>query len=82
MKIDPVPPASREIMFAVAPGKLKALIDGYGLASSDVAYEVPADARETDLFSTYIANIGTKTGRKRSEKCRRSQHATEVSIDK
>lgn len=75
---DVLPERSREILFAVAPGKLRALLDGYGLASVEVPPPSPVVARETDLFTTYVDSLGRKTGRKPNARCRRSQHAIQV----
>lgn len=68
----------REILHALAPGKLKAILDGYGLAKTDVAPEPPRDARETDLFTTYVASIGGRTGSKRAGRKRRSRISAET----
>lgn len=69
---------SREIMFAVAPGKLKALLNGYGLtASNDVAEALLDETHETDVAVSYVRNLGTKTGRKANVERRCSRHATQ-----
>lgn len=51
--------SSRELRAAVAPGKLKQLLEGYGLVTRE---EIPADftgiARNTDLFTSYVAAAG------------------------
>lgn len=75
LRDDVLPPESRTILHAVAPGKLRAAIEGYGLARAEVPPELPGDARNTDLFTSYVAKLGTKTGRKESAPCRRSQSA-------
>ena len=78
LKTDVLPARSREIMFAVAPGKLQAMLKGYGLASvtsGDVDGELPVDARETDVFSTYIRGLGVKTGTKPNAPSHRSRSA-------
>ena len=75
---DVLPAKSREIMFAVAPGKLRALIKGYGLASVEVVERPPDGARGTDLFSSYVENLGVKTGTKENKIGYRSQSAAEV----
>jgi hypothetical protein len=73
LRDDVLPPPSRETLFAVAPGKLKALLDGYGLASGEVVEPLPGDARETDLIRSYVRSIGGKYGRTRREKAGHSQ---------
>lgn len=75
LKEDIIPPASREILFAVAPGKLKALLNGYGLTKSD--QEIPdSDAPVTDVFTGYIQNLGVKTGRKENRERQCSRYET------
>lgn len=61
LKDDVIPLKSREIMHAVAPGKLHALLKGYGLpvASDNVA--IPPNTEETDLFSTWVAGRSQST---------------------
>lgn len=69
LRVDPLPARAREIMHAAAPGELAAIMKRYGLptvASGDVIDEPPGDARSTDLFTTYVANIG-RLGEKTTE---------------
>lgn len=75
LREDVLPSRSREILFAVAPGKLRALLDGYGLASVDMVPPDMAASRKTDLFTSYVNNLGRATGTKPAGKCHRSQHA-------
>lgn len=56
--------ARREVLFAVAPGKLRELLKGYGLASGEVKPKTPIDARKTDLFTSWIQSMAVKTGTK------------------
>lgn len=61
---DAMPEPVRELLFAVAPGKLKALLEGYGLVASDeVVADLPGDARDdekTDVFSSWVKSIGRR----------------------
>ena len=76
LREDVLPLKSREIMHAAAPGKLKALLNGYGLASSDVAPPEPGDARGTDLFTSYVASLGSRSRSNRGGNLARSQRAS------
>jgi len=78
LREDVLPPESRTILAAVAPGKLRAAIAAWGLASSEVEPELPADARETDVVMGYVRSLGVKTGTKPQQSCRRSQMGVEV----
>lgn len=71
---------SRELLFAAAPGKLKALLDGYGLASSDVPVPEPEDARGTDLFTSYVQTIRGRWRSDRKGKQVRSRTAALVAV--
>lgn len=73
LREDVLPERSREIMHAVAPGKLRLWIKGYGLATADVEPELPADARGTDLFTTYVASLGGGAPREHRHRDGRSQ---------
>jgi len=78
---DKMPPASREILFAVAPGKLKEMIESSDLVASDKVIEVhPEDARETDLFTSYIRKLGDATGPKTNLDNRRSQYVMQAQV--
>jgi hypothetical protein len=72
LRVDVIPKKSREYLQAVAPGKLQALLRGYrGLERiADVGDEVLASP--TDLFSTWVREIGRKTGPKPGGTCHRS----------
>lgn len=76
---DVIPEPSREILFAVSPGKLKQFIAARKLpvASVEVLATIPADARETTLVSSYVESLGVKTGTKTNQPCRRSQSVAE-----
>lgn len=74
LREDVLPAKSREIMFAVAPGKLREAIKQYGLASGEVPREKSTDARNTDVFTTYVRSLGIKTGTKPNAPSHRSQH--------
>lgn len=55
---------------AVAPGKLRECIEKRGLtaaASGWVPVSLPADARNTDIFTSYVQSLGVATGRKQSQ---------------
>jgi hypothetical protein len=78
LRYDPLPSRSREYLAAVSPGKLKALLNGYGLASGDVEPEILGTARIatfTDLFTSFVRSLAVKTGTKRDSITSRSQHA-------
>ncbi len=64
---------SRKLLFAVAPGKLREAIKQYGLASTTECPEELDTARNTDLFTSYINELGRTTGTKMQQPCRRSQ---------
>lgn len=59
---DAPPEPVRELMHAVAPGKLKAMLEGYGLLASDEVVDWDAgDARggrSTDVFSSWVDSLG------------------------
>ena len=64
LREDVLPMKSREILAAVAPGKLKALLNNYGLMKCTT---VPSDQTPpTDLFSTYVGGIGGRYGSRKS----------------
>lgn len=74
LREDVLPERSREILHAVAPGKLRALLHGYGLSASDeVVTPPPDDARCTDLFTTWVAELGRKARSGNGETSHRSQ---------
>jgi len=73
LRHDPIPKKSREYLQAVAPGKLKALLRGYGLASGEVVDDFLGAARETDVFTSYVASLHIATGTKHNSECHRSQ---------
>lgn len=55
LRDDVLPAKAREYMQAAAPGKLAALLKGYGLnASGDVRPDRQDASRETDLFTSYV----------------------------
>lgn len=87
LRVDVVPQRSREIMHALAPGKLKALLTRYGLevvASGAVADNLPGSVRpdeETDLFTSYVNGLGRKTGTKSNQPNHRSQHTAESVVE-
>ena len=78
LRADHLPLKSRTYLHAVAPGKLRALLKGYGLASGEVAPPEPSDARETDVFTTYVTSLGQPDTRRRAGRRRRSQRAAQV----
>lgn len=78
LRVDVLPKPSRRILHAVAPGKLTALLDGYGLASVEVVEPPAGDARETDLFSSYVRGLGSPRGNPRGGKKARSRMATRL----
>ena len=78
LREDRLPLKSRTYLHAVAPGKLRALLKGYGLASGDVAPPEPNDARETDVFTSYVTSLGQPDTRRRAGRRRRSQRAAQV----
>lgn len=79
---DPLSDNVRLLRQTVAPGRLKELLlrsgmeDGEGAASDEAQREHPVVARGTDVFTTYIAELGLATGTKPQENCRRSQLAS------
>jgi hypothetical protein len=81
LRADPLPSKSREYLHAVAPGKLKALIEGWGLASVEVLPESVETARESDLFTSYVRSLGRKTGAKQGQRNRRSQSAIGTPVE-
>lgn len=93
LRVDVLPPPSREILHATAVGKLQARLRHYGLAeiptprrtdatpeenpppaSGPVHPELPEVSRDTNLFSTYILSLCTRTGPRPQRPNRRSQH--------
>jgi len=70
LKVDPLPPKSREYLTACAPGKLQALLKGYGLDMITKKEfgdsEPPKAPRNTDLIMSYVRQAGRKTSRKAS----------------
>ncbi len=72
LREDVLPPESRTILQAVAPGKLREAVRMYGLTSVEESPDVPASAPETDLFTSYVNSLGTKTGTRPSGTNRRS----------
>lgn len=62
LRTDVIPPRSREIMAAVSPGKLQALLKGYGLEKT--ALEQAPETESTDLFTSWIGQLRQKTGTK------------------
>lgn len=74
LRFDPIPKKSREYLQAVAPGKLKALLRGYGLASGEMEDDFQGAARNTDVFTTYVASIAVATGTKTPAANHRSQY--------
>lgn len=65
----------RELLFAVAPGKLKALLSGYGLlASSEVVDWEAGAARDTDIFRSWVNSLG----RRGASATRKNEAAREV----
>lgn len=78
-----LPTPVRETMHAVAPGKLSALLKGYGLASVEVAQgaaESLATDVITDVFTSWVASLNVATGPKDAGKCRRSQIASGMAV--
>lgn len=73
LKRDPMTKEERELLHAMAPGKLRAAVAAYGLASGTVRPERPYRP-DTDLFTTYVNTLGRTTGTKTRQPCRRSQH--------
>lgn len=60
LKDDKLPPKSRTILQAVAPGKLREALKGYGLpASGEVAQ--PETPPNTDVFSFWILSLGNRS---------------------
>ena len=76
LRYDPLPSKSREYLQAVSPGKLRRLLDGYGLASVGALPDNMEVARNTAVFSGYVDGLGRKTGTKTSARNHRSQCAT------
>jgi hypothetical protein len=77
LKPDKLGPGVRELAMAVAPGKLKALLDKYGLAIAESPENFQGSAHKTDLFTTWVLSLNQKTGSKRQQKCHRFQYSTE-----
>jgi len=75
LRFDPLPSRSREYLAAVSPGKLSALLTGYGLARADVLPETVGPARGSDIFTSWVLSLAKKSGRKENQKTGRSQHA-------
>lgn len=74
---DKVPRKSREYMHAAAPGKLHALLKRrLPPASDEVADEIQAPSRSTDVFTSWVKSLAVKTGTKPNRPNRRSQHDT------
>ncbi len=77
LRKDVIPVTSRENLFAVAPGKLKQFIAAQKLpvASVEVMTTLPVVARDTDIITSYVADLGNKTGSKRNEirRCSRTE---------
>lgn len=83
LREDVLPKPSRELLHAVAPGKLSALLKRYGLASAEVPEGFPGTARSkptTDVFTSWIASIGVKTGTKPAGACHRSQLTEKAAV--
>lgn len=77
LREDKLPPASRETLHAVSPGKLRQLLKQSGLAASDADLPPPPDdARESDLLTSYVRSLGVKTGRRESVVPGRSQRTS------
>lgn len=76
LREDVLPPKSRELLFAVAPGKLKQFIDSHGLpvASAEVIAALPSVSRDTDHVTSYVHSLGVATGRKTNYQRRCSRH--------
>lgn len=79
LREDKIPQKSREYLAAVSPGKLISLLENYGLASVEVLEKDAVVSRKTDLFTSYIAGMAVKTGRKQDRTTHRSQHAAVAS---
>lgn len=62
LKEDKLPKASRTLRQAVAPGKLKAWLQSALPASGEVSGELPGVARNSDVFTSYVASLGPKGG--------------------
>jgi hypothetical protein len=75
LKSDPLPYGSREVLFAVAPGRFREKLKQCGLiASGESMGESPEAARETMELTTYVLNASRGTGRRRSRNRDRSQN--------
>lgn len=74
LREDKLPLASREILHAVSPGKLRRRLKQGGLPASDEAPpEPPGDAREDCWLMVYVRSLGIKTGRREAPTEGRSQ---------
>lgn len=81
LREDRLPPASRTILHAVAPGKLKAYLRTalpVANASGKVAADSPGVARESDIFTTYVLSLGPRGGRWSRCGSSRSQSASQA----
>jgi hypothetical protein len=74
LRYDPLTKKSREYLAAVSPGKLTALLKGYGLARAKSLTETLVPSRESDHFSSYVSSLAIKTGTKTNRPSHRSQH--------
>ncbi len=74
LKEDKLPAASREILHAVAPGKLRAKLKANGLQASDQEPgEPPVNPRTSDLWTTWVLNLRRKLDPKLQRPRRRSR---------
>lgn len=85
LREDVLPAASRTYLTAAAPGKLKqallrALPEAGEAASGDVLPREPGDARETDVFRSYVRSLGPRGGRVSRCRSRRSQGEAQCDI--
>lgn len=75
LQSDPLPYGSREVLFAVAPGRFREKLKQCGLiASTEAMGEMPDAARESSELTTYVLNASRGTGRRRSRNRGRSQN--------